>query len=447
MRRLAVLLALSGCFAAPGLSPRILTISSFESDATPPLGHRLVGWSVQAESVEAPLLLKGIVLGDQTSRYVLCALDWCRLQTGAYDLLRRALAGAAGIPETQVALQCTHTHGAPIADADAERLLEREAKPPVHLDLAFLRQVADRAQAALRESLGKAVLVTHVGYGRAKVERYASTRRVPDGDGRVKSRMSSCKDAALVAADEGLVDPWVRTVTFFCGEEPLARLHYYATHPQSHYGKEISPDVPGFVRSRLEREERLPHLYFTGCGGNVAAGKYNDGSAGARDELVRRLWEGIQASIRSTRRAPATALEWKTAGVRFAQRTEPAFLEEGFRKQLADPEESPANRLKAALVLAWYDRLKTRPEVDCSRLRMGPITILHLPGEAFVEYQLYAQSLRPDEFVAVAAYGEGGPGYICMDRSPAEGGYEPTASYVGPPTESRLKDAIADLVR
>jgi hypothetical protein len=259
--------------------------------------------------------------------------------------------------------------------------------------------------------------------------------------------MSSCKDPALVAADEGLVDPWVRTVSFFSGEEPLARLHYYATHPQSHYGKEISPDVPGFVRSRLEHEDHLPHLYFTGCGGNVAAGKYNDGSPGARDELVRRLLEGIQASIRSTTRVPVTSLEWKTAGVRFALRTEPPFLEEAFRKQLADAEEPPPNRLKAALALAWYDRLKSRPEVDCSRLRLGPVTILHLPGEAFVEYQIYAQSLRPEGFIAVAAYGEGGPGYICLDQSPAEGGYEPTASYVGPPSESRLKAAIRDLVK
>ena len=46
------------------------------------------------------------------------------------------------------------------------------------------------------------------------------------------------------------------------------------------------------------------------------------------------------------------------------------------------------------------------------RLRLGPIEILHLPGELFVEYQLAAQKLRPDSFVCVAAYGDYGPGYI-----------------------------------
>jgi hypothetical protein len=71
---------------------------------------------------------------------------------------------------------------------------------------------------------------------------------------------------------------------------------------------------------------------------------------------------------------------------------------------------------------------------------------VHLPGEPFVEYQLFAQSVLPDEFVAVAGYGEGGTGYICTEKAFAEGGYEPTASFVGPPTETVLKDAIREVM-
>jgi len=55
--------------------------------------------------------------------------------------------------------------------------------------------------------------------------------------------------------------------------------------------------------------------------------------------------------------------------------------------------------------------------------------------------------VRPDRFVAVAGYGEGGPGYICTDEAHAEGGYEPTQSMVAPPTESLLKSAIAELLK
>jgi hypothetical protein len=442
----ALLLLPAGCAAGGPSSPPSLALAYFESDATPPLGHRFVGWSVLMKSAEAPLLLKGLVLDDGRTRAVVAALDWCRLHGGAYDLIRRSLAAAASVPETRVALQCTHTHGAPIADTNAQLLLDAIPGAPRHLDSAFLLAVAERAADGLRKGMGQLRRFTHVAVGRAKVERYASSRRII-ADGKLRQRMSSCRDAALAALPEGTVDPWLRTVTLLDGARPLVRLHYYATHPQSYYGPEASPDVPGFARERLEKEEGIPHLYFTGCGGDVAAGKYNDGSKEARQGLIDRLAAAMKEAIAASRSAPATAIDWKTAEVRFPLRSEPAFSEVKFRKDLADPQAGEVARLKAALAIAWYDRLKTRPAVDVSRLRIGPATILHLPGEAFVEYQLFSQSLRPEAFIAVAAYGEGAPGYICTDRALAEGGYEPSMSLVGPPTEARLKAAIEELLR
>jgi hypothetical protein len=50
----------------------------------------------------------------------------------------------------------------------------------------------------------------------------------------------------------------------------------------------------------------------------------------------------------------------------------------------------------------------------------------------FVEYQLDAQRVRPETMLAVAASGDGGPWYIPLKRSIAEGGDEP---------------AVADLLR
>ena len=89
-RVIILLLLLAGCSSAqlPGIPGPVthasgLRVSTFHCDATPPIGHRLVGWSVLLKTVEEPLLLKGIVLDDGRTRYVLAALDWCRLQTGA----------------------------------------------------------------------------------------------------------------------------------------------------------------------------------------------------------------------------------------------------------------------------------------------------------------------------------------------------------------------------
>jgi hypothetical protein len=43
-----------------------------------------------------------------------------------------------------------------------------------------------------------------------------------------------------------------------------------------------------------------------------------------------------------------------------------------------------------------------------------------LPGEAYVEYQLLAQKLRPDLFVMTLGYGECGPGYVPTEKAAKE---------------------------
>jgi hypothetical protein len=185
---------------------------------------------------------------------------------------------------------------------------------------------------------------------------------------------------------------------------------------------------------------------FNGCAGNIAAGKYNDGSHKMRSVLANRLYEGMKAAIKASGKPEPATLSWRTAEVRFVPRQEADFSAEHFRKVLADPQQTYIVRMSASLALAWYERLKIRPTVDITSYRLGPATILHLPGEAFVEYQLFAQNVRPDDFVAVAAYGELGTAYICTDKAFAEGGYEPTASFVGPPSEALLKASIRQVL-
>jgi hypothetical protein len=244
-----------------------------------------------------------------------------------------------------------------------------------------------------------------------------------------------------------LIDPWVRTLTLLNHQRPIARLHYYASHPQSYYGKgHINPDTVGIARELLEKDEGIPEIYFTGCAGNVAAGKYNDGSVPMRMELAHRLCDGMKAALAASGKPEPATLSWKRVDVRFPLRQEPNFSEEHLHSVLADPQQPYGVRLRAAMGLAWYQRLRITPTVDITAYRLGPATILHLPGEPFVEYQLFAQSVRPDDFVAVAAYGEGGTGYICTEKAYAEGAYEPTTSFVGPPTEALLKARIQELL-
>ena len=94
--------------------------------------------------------------------------------------------------------------------------------------------------------------------------------------------------------------------------------------------------------------------------------------------------------------------------------------------------------------LAFSERIEE--PIELSALGIGPARILHLPGESMIEFQLYAQRIMPDAFVAVAAYGDCGPGYICTEKAFEEGGYEPTDSLVAPESEALLKAAIRQLL-
>src|SRR5690554_6712483 len=48
------------------------------------------------------------------------------------------------------------------------------------------------------------------------------------------------------------------------------------------------------------------HVHFTGAGGDIAAGKYNDGSKANRFALAKRLAAGMERAWENTVRSPLT---------------------------------------------------------------------------------------------------------------------------------------------
>ncbi|MDW8038376.1 MAG: hypothetical protein RMI90_10095 [Thermoguttaceae bacterium] len=425
-----------------GESAGQLKVATFCADMTPALGKPIYPSYKPLEVIEEPLLAKGIVLLAGEKRYVLCAVDFCVLANSSYELFREKLAKAVGTSADCVAVHCVHQHTAPHIDGDAQRLLEKYPDPPRYVDFEFLMEVTDRLAQAAKEALSRLEPFDRVGLGQAKVQQVASNRRILR-DGKIVGRMSSCKDPALQAEPEGQIDPYLKTISLARGEKVLVRLHYYATHPQSFYNDpRASSDVPGFARQRLEKKEGVFQIYFTGCAGDVAMGKYNDGSREARDALTDRLYRAMEDSIAATRWEPAGKIEWKTLPVKLPARTD--RLMEQSRRNLEDPKAPMLTRIYAACRVAYAQRAD-RP-IDISLVQIGPAWILHLPGECMIEFQLYAQSLVPDRFLAVAAYGDDGTSYICTENSYKEGGYEPSASNLAPEAERLLKQAIRTLL-
>jgi hypothetical protein len=397
------------------------------------------------------LRARGVILQGAGQPIVLCAVDWIGIANEANDAFRSGLAQAAGTSAERVAVHTLHQHDAPDSDFSAEQILRQAQMEPRQFEGGFQRQVLNDLERSVREALKHAQSITHLGLGEARVERVASTRRILGPDGKVRAvRYTSCRDAALRAEPEGTIDPVLSLVSFWNGDQPVAVLSYYATHPQSYYRTGIpNPDFPGVAR--FLRQLAVPaalHVHFTGAGGNVGAGKYNDGSPENRQILADRLADGMRRAWESTRREPLTPGMVGWAVERVALPPAKDLDEVKLQAELGGRDPSFVARGGPSR-LAWLRRCLEGHRIDVTCLRLGRARILHMPGELFVEYQLAAKAERPDLFVAMAAYGDYGPWYIGTAKAYEQGGYEttPPASNVSPAAEAELLRAIHNLLR
>lgn len=432
----------------------MIKIAAFQTDATPPLGSPLcLGLVKPTKKIIAPLSARGIVILGAEKPIVLCAVDWLGIGGEAYDFWRQTLAKAAGTTVERVTAHTHHPHDAPGHIFSGKEFSDLNDMAGMIQDTSFAENTARKVAKALRSSLSKVKPVTHYGYGRAKIARVASNRRIIGKDGRIAHwRGSGCKDKAIRDMPEGIIDPWLQNLSFWNGEEPVASLTYYATHPQSFYGAgAVSPDFVGLARSIREATlSEVAHLHFNGCSGNIAAGKYNDCSPQNRLILAQRLLKGMENAWEQTRKYALNQsdIQWQFKSLSLPVRdyivetTEKQFL-----KTINDKKENNSNRILATLALSWRRRRQAGSLTDISCLRIGQTAILHLPGEMFIEYQLAAQKMRAPGPVLTASYGDYSPFYIGPKKSYREGGYETSkVSFVAPESEEIILEAMRELL-
>ncbi|MFO0945755.1 MAG: hypothetical protein U1D30_07400 [Planctomycetota bacterium] len=425
-----------------------LHLATFRFDVTPPKGHPLCGgWIKPVLGVDDPLEAIGIVLLGAGAPIVLCAVDWTGICNATHRAWREALAEAAHTTPDRVAVQCVHQHNAPFVCLEANAIVEAQGDLPPIVDKAYHASCLEKGAAAVREGLSKSRRLTHVAHGMGKVEKVASNRRFLGPDGTVKDwRGSSSADARLRALPEGLIDPMLRTVAFYDGDARIAALHYYATHPMSYYGDGmVSSDFVGLARKRKQNEDpSCTHIYFTGCSGNVAAGKYNDGSHGARPVLADRIYQGILLAEQTLKRMPVEEASWRTHEILPIPRD--TLRRQELEAGISNRMNTVVARNRPSFMVSWLDRLDTKFPITLSSLRMNDVSLIHLPSECFIEYQLRAQEIGKDRFVATAAYGDGGPWYIPVETAYPQGGYEVTVAFSDPSIDGQLTEGLRVLL-
>ena len=428
--------------------PGELYLSTFRFDVTPPTGHSLCGgWIKPVVGVDDPLEAIGYVLQGAGKPIVVCVVDWTGILNTAHGKWRQALADAAETTIDRVAVQCVHQHNAPFACLDAEEIVQAQGDLPHIVEPDFFQRCLDAGHKAVRESLKQSVAITHVAHGEARVERVAGNRRIIGLDGTVLSqRGSASQKPEHHRFPEGLIDPMLKTVAFYQGDRKLLAAHYYACHPMSYYGDGmVSADFCGLARRQRQKQEPgCVHLYFNGCGGNIGAGKYNNGSRQARVELTQRMLAGIVRSEADLQPEPIESIAWTTSDI--LPPLNPAFDEETLMGTIANQSNPVVSRNRPSYTVAFIRRIQAMTPITLSSLHVNEVSLLHLPAECFVEYQLRAQATAPDRFVACAAYGDGGPWYVPTQEAYPQGGYAVGVAWCAPEMDPLLCSGIRSML-
>jgi hypothetical protein len=155
----------------------------------------------------------------------------------------------------------------------------------------------------------------------------------------------------------------------------------------------------------------------------------------------------MKEAWKETRRHELGDLNFRSVPLRLEPRNNAGFSVAELTKRL-QTDTRPFGQCLAALGLSWRKRADAGHRLDNPALNFGPATLLLLPAESYVEYQLFAQAHRPGSFIVTLGYGECAPGYIPTEKAWEEGDTNLNDwCWVSPGAERAMRDAISSALR
>jgi hypothetical protein len=187
----------------------------------------------------------------------------------------------------------------------------------------------------------------------------------------------------------------------------------------------------------------VAQIYFSGCSGDVTAGKWNDGNPANRLVLADRLYRAIEAAWEATQRYPLEAVQFRAVPLCLQPKSTAGFTLEDMRRILADSSAKTFDRVLAAMGLSWRERVAAGQAIDIVAVDFGKAQLLLMPAESFVQYQLDAREMRPDQMIMTAGYSECAPGYIPSESASLEGFNDAHSwCWVSPGAHAPMREAM-----
>ncbi|MDB5384596.1 MAG: hypothetical protein JWM11_242 [Planctomycetaceae bacterium] len=225
---------------------------------TPPVGIRMLGYTVQAgcsESIERDLTATALVLSDGLVTVVLIACDIVFIQSPHVDRMRERIGERLKIPAAHVLINASHTHLGPMLPGWKCELGEQQVLQQRYVEVLeeSLVGLSHMAQAALQPA--------RIGAGRGSVEIGINRReRLPEGGIMIGENPQGAVDreVSVIRVDD-LEGRTLATVT-------SVGCHTVVLGPRT---LSLSPDFIGPARDIIESATGAPSLFLQGAAGNV----------------------------------------------------------------------------------------------------------------------------------------------------------------------------------
>jgi neutral ceramidase len=397
-----------------------------------------------------PLLASAVVVGEGEQRAVLVIVDLIGVSTRIVAAAREGIERLTGISADRIMIAATHTHSGPavelgeLFDAAIVGNAEAEFDDVVVTAVVEAVSIADRNRAP--GSMAASWGTTQPPVGR--------NRRNPDGP----------------------FDPRLPVVALYAESGDLgALLTSIACHPtilpaENHL---YSGDLHWGIRAALEERfgADLVTLCATGAAGDQSTRYTRQGSDFAEAERSGRIAaDAIARALELLNEQPVldepAAIRVSVAPISLPLRELPPVAEADAEiahldaaldnlRQVGAP--LPAIRsAEVALFGARHTARYARSAVDrpwpdaatssIQLLAIGPIRLLGIPAELFLDVALAIEASQPDNPPVIVAYSSDLLGYIATERAFHEGGYEVTVGLLGPGAAGQLVRAATDLL-
>lgn len=239
-------------------SARLLTAGVARVIITPPIGIRMVGYTVQeacSQSVERELTGTVLVLNDGVATIVLIAVDVLFVPMPHSDRIRDRISRELGIPAESILINGSHTHLGPMFPGWQE-----ENGPQRQLQQRYVESLEDLLAGAARTA-----------FQNRKPARLGTARgSAPLGI----NRREKIDDNGIIIGENpnGPIDRTVDVVRIDdLSGRPIAVIMSAACHTVVLGPKtlSLSPDFIGPARELIERAIGAPTLFLLGASGNI----------------------------------------------------------------------------------------------------------------------------------------------------------------------------------